>query len=352
MRETDYTIGRPGKRAGFTLIELLVVIVIIGILATMAIPMINQARVKAKETQVAANVSEIQKGLEAFATDNNGMYPFRLWCYQTNPNVAFDPLNTNLNVTSSDPPSWFSLGLFGGVRVVNRDFSLNTEPQAPGGMEGDAEHKVIQPFGWTDNEYQIFNQYSDPLRALGYLGDYPTNPFLHRPMGNIFWRYGDAADADATRSGLDRVVPDPDVYPTPGDFCYTFFYRISTDGTETVDPTGVAERKRSFQAKSETQTLGNRVYYLDMVDSYQLWGYGNIPLNGGVYQAYPNNGRSGAAKGGNHNARQDWDNNGFKDMYEIGMVAYYKRSANATGYGGQINGRSDTADNRNEAPVF
>jgi prepilin-type N-terminal cleavage/methylation domain-containing protein len=350
MRDKRISVHNRCQRAGFTLIELLVVIVIIGILAAMSIPMLNQARIKAKETQVAANLSDIQRALEAFGTDNNGLYPFRMWSYQTSSNTSFDPLNTNLPVTSSDAPSYFSLGLFGGVRVVNSDFSLNTDQSHVNDTV--QRHIVIQPYGWSDAEYRIFNQYSDPLRALGYLADYPENPFLKRPMGNVFWAYGDAHDADASRNGLDRAVPNPDVYPTPGDFCYTFFYRIAADGQSTEDPPGVAERKRSYVAKSETNTLANRVYYLDMVDSYQLWAYGNLSLNGGWYQAYPNNSWGGARKAGNTDARKDWDNNGFKDMYEIGMVAYYKRSANATGYGSQISGRNDTAGNRNETPVF
>lgn len=63
------------KQAGFTLIELLVVVVIIGILASVAIPNFVGAQDKAKNSGVQANVHNVQTALEQFAVDNSGSYP-------------------------------------------------------------------------------------------------------------------------------------------------------------------------------------------------------------------------------------------------------------------------------------
>lgn len=65
---------RPRK--GFTLIELLVVVVIIGILASVALPSFVGAQDKARNASVAANVNTIRMALEQYATDNNGSFPF------------------------------------------------------------------------------------------------------------------------------------------------------------------------------------------------------------------------------------------------------------------------------------
>jgi type IV pilus assembly protein PilA len=62
-------------RKGFTLIELLVVVVIIGILASVALPSFVGAQDKARNAGVQANINTIRMGLEQYATDNNGSYP-------------------------------------------------------------------------------------------------------------------------------------------------------------------------------------------------------------------------------------------------------------------------------------
>lgn len=60
---------------GFTLVELAVVLVVIGTLATMAIPAFYQAQVRAKEAEVKQNMHTVQLAAESFAVGNEGVYP-------------------------------------------------------------------------------------------------------------------------------------------------------------------------------------------------------------------------------------------------------------------------------------
>ncbi|HEY9898719.1 MAG TPA: prepilin-type N-terminal cleavage/methylation domain-containing protein [Pantanalinema sp.] len=71
-------VRNTSKQAGFTLIELLVVVVIIGILASVAIPNFMGAQDKAKNSGVQANVHNVQTALEQYAIDNSGSYPDKL----------------------------------------------------------------------------------------------------------------------------------------------------------------------------------------------------------------------------------------------------------------------------------
>ncbi|HEY9855103.1 MAG TPA: type II secretion system protein [Stenomitos sp.] len=65
----------PSKQDGFTLIELLVVVVIIGILASVAVPNFMGAQDKAKNSGVQANGHNVQMAIEQYAVDNASVYP-------------------------------------------------------------------------------------------------------------------------------------------------------------------------------------------------------------------------------------------------------------------------------------
>ena len=65
---------RMKAKKGFTLIELLVVIAIIGLLATLAVVALNNARTKSRDAKRVSDIKQIQTAAELFFVDNNG-YP-------------------------------------------------------------------------------------------------------------------------------------------------------------------------------------------------------------------------------------------------------------------------------------
>ncbi len=62
------------NKKGFTLIELLVVIAIIGLLSTLAVVSLNNARQKSRDARRVSDVKQVQTALELYYNDAGG-YP-------------------------------------------------------------------------------------------------------------------------------------------------------------------------------------------------------------------------------------------------------------------------------------
>jgi len=327
QEESSMSMRRP--ISGFTLIELLVVIVIIGLLVSIALPMLSKAKMKAKEMEAISNFHAIHRALESFGTDHNGFYPYRMLCFQNETDVG--------PIYSCQYPGWQPMGLVGGVPIVTSSGSVDN-----------AALRTAQP-RLDQTLPRLFNQYSDPLVALGYMdgGKYPENPFIKRPIGFINWSWGD-----------DVGVPASNVFVSPGDIVYTFFPVIRLDN-QWHDAEGVLPNKLpKYQVTTDSgyqlnAVLGATWFGLDLIDSYQMWVYGNLPLTAsqtGVvwYSAYENSQMPGPPKRVVE-IRQDWNGSGKEDLFEAGIIAY---ESGGTGADSRQQNPDPSAPNRNEGGTF
>ena len=64
--------GRPAPRAGFTLIEIMVVVAIIGVLVTIAVPLLQRYQLRAKSAEVRTNLAAIHVVEDAWYSERGG----------------------------------------------------------------------------------------------------------------------------------------------------------------------------------------------------------------------------------------------------------------------------------------
>ena len=302
-------INRNRTQTGFTLIELLVVIVIIGILVGLGLPQLMKARIKAKETESVAGMKKVQTALEEFAVDHNGFYPYRILYYAGAGNTT--------PAEESRAQDWPPMGIIGGVKVVdeNMNFYTASQVQMDPRLPQDAR---LMPQPRLGSLSSFFNQYSDPLIALGYLPTgYPKNPFFKRQIGVINWAWSEG----------EMYTPASQVVVSDGDIVYTHF-GVWNAATSTYDePQGVLRDKVRYPVETGGGILAGE-WGLDLVDSYQLWVYGNLPVVNGYKSAYDNSEFPGPPPR-KVPVREDWNGNGKKDPFEAGIISYTSGGAGA-----------------------
>jgi len=145
------------KSKGFTLIELLVVIAIIGILASIVLVSLNDARRKARDTQRVGNLRQAQVGLEIFF-DDNGTYPIEVanvTCSDNETNAIAMFIAVGMQGVA-DPLPTASINYFyvSDAAGLGNDYTL-------GGVLEDTNHSILV----TDTDDPTIG--SHPLPACG-----------------------------------------------------------------------------------------------------------------------------------------------------------------------------------------
>ena len=123
--------GKAVKARGFTLIELLIVVVIIGLLATIAIPKLSNTKQKAYVAQMKSDLKNLATAEEAFFYDST---------YYTSSLPALNNFRSStgvtLTVTEATPGGWSAQAVHSQTTRQCVLYQGNAAPVPPATAEG------------------------------------------------------------------------------------------------------------------------------------------------------------------------------------------------------------------------
>lgn len=140
------------SKKGFTLIELLVVIAIIGLLSTLAVVALNNARQKARDAKRVADIKQVQTALELHTTEN-GQYPA---CAEGATLCAAETNEMGTDFTKIDDHATITNGTQTGTTYMGL---VPTDPSSAG--DGDAACLTTSAAGCNPS-------YNNPVDLQGY----------------------------------------------------------------------------------------------------------------------------------------------------------------------------------------
>jgi prepilin-type N-terminal cleavage/methylation domain-containing protein len=159
------------KTKGFTLIELLVVVAVIGILATIVLGSLSNARTRAEEARFIAEVSNFRSAMELYYLDN-GTYPTNSFVGYSDPSLYQDFID--------DLAPYFDVTALSYENTPDTVTHLTyIPPTSP--VNGSCPNRNIGQYGLRVNMVNSTNSYvarSFPGDNIGYSGSSYGNPVM------------------------------------------------------------------------------------------------------------------------------------------------------------------------------
>ena len=139
------------SRSAFTLIELLVVISIIGILASLLLPVLSNAKKKTNRIVCINNIRQVGSALLSFSMDNNDLFPWQL-----------GPFDQKMHFGSMDP---FSVQTIVSTTAMKNELGTPKILMSPCDPEAQNSNEQAQA-NW--NNYDTYKGKIIPCDAISY----------------------------------------------------------------------------------------------------------------------------------------------------------------------------------------